>query len=223
MYSDPFGDPRHQRLQPTPEETTAWAAREHKRREAWLAGPSDGEQQEWAQRYRRRVALGLADSPIGPSAGEIADWRDREHKRRHAWLAGPTPEEKRAWARRYRWRNLTDMPESELPPTDEEIESWAATETRRRQEWLAGPTDEEKRHWARREAGAFWEGPAPAALGSELADVADQLLRETELATKGLIGALSRAPFALWSSFERGGRAVEDDIDQPPTKRRVRF
>jgi hypothetical protein len=224
MYSDPFGDPRYQRLQPTPEEVDAWAAREHKRREAWLRGPTEEEQRQWASRYRRRATLGFAESSLGPSREDTAEWTERERRRRQAWLEGPTEDEKRAWVRQYRWQGLSDRPESDLPPTEDEVDRWAEAETRRRHEWLAGPTDEEKRRWARRATGESWEGiPSPAAIGGELAAFADELMRESDLATKGVLSALSRAPFALWSYFVRAGRAFEDDIYQPPGRRRVRF
>jgi hypothetical protein len=224
MYSDPSGDPRYQTLRPTSEEAEAWAAREHKRREAWLAGPTEDEQREWARRYRRRAAFGLAESSLGPSEEEISDWKEREHKRREGWLKGPTDGEKRDWARRYQRHGRSEVSESDLPPTDEEVDQWAAAETRRRQAWLAGPTDEEKRRWARREAGEFWAGmPSPAAIGGDLAAFADELMREGDLAAKGAFSVLSRAPMALWSYFVRAGRTVEDDIYQPPRRRRVRF
>jgi hypothetical protein len=65
--------------------------------------------------------------------------------------------------------------------------------------------------------------PNPTAIGSELVDFADQLMRESDLAAKGLVSALSQAPLALWSYFVRSGRTFEDELYQPPTRRRVRF
>ena len=41
-------------LEPTQAEIDAWVARERKRREAWLKGPSDEEREAYAQQLRRR-------------------------------------------------------------------------------------------------------------------------------------------------------------------------
>jgi len=224
MYSDPLRDPHSEPLRPTPEEADAWASREHKRREAWVAGPTEGEQDDWARRYRRRAALGFAESRLGPCMDEITEWAEREHKRRQAWLTGPTEEEKRDWARHYTRRALARFPESELRPTEEEIEAWAEQERRRRQEWLAGPTEQEKRRWIRRGTGGFWEDMESApGMETELFDAADRLLREADLALKGSLIALSRAPLAIWSYFVRSGRRFEEELYQPPRRRRVRL
>jgi hypothetical protein len=223
MYSDPLRDPRYEPLQPTPEEVDAWASREHKRREAWLAGPTENEQDDWARRYRRRAALGFTESRLGPSGDDVAQWTEREHKRRQAWLAGPGEEEKREWARHGR-RAFPGFSESELPPTQEEIDAWADQERRRRQAWLAGPLEDEKRRWIRRETGGLSEDMASAPLmETDLFNAADRLLREADLAAKGSLVALSRAPLALWSYFVRSGRVFEEELYQPTSRRRVRF
>ena len=99
MSSEPHVDPRGRPLAPTPDEIEVWAAREHKRRAAWLAGPSEEEKQEWARRYRWRGALGLEESRLGPTREDIELWAEREHKRRQAWLEGPNAMEKHDWAR----------------------------------------------------------------------------------------------------------------------------
>ena len=169
MYFDPLRDPRYEPLPPTPEEIEAWASREGKRREAWLAGPTEDEQDDWVRRYRRRAALGFAESRLGPSRDDVAPWAEREHKRRQAWLAGPSEQEKRQSARRSERRGLGRFPESELTPTAEEIEAWAKQERGRRQAWLEGPTEHEKQRWVQRETGDVWE------------DLPDVPVRETDL------------------------------------------
>jgi hypothetical protein len=224
---DPSRDPRYEPLEPTPDEVGAWASRERMRREAWLAGPTQDEQDEWARRYRQRAALGFAESRLGPSRDEVAEWAQREHKRRQAWLEGPTDQEKRDWARGHRRRRLAGLPESDLPPTENEITAWADRERARRRAWLEGPTAEEQQRWIRSERGSIWGDVASGSQGSEieseLFDVADRVLREVDLATKGSLVALARAPFAIWSSLVRSGRRFEDDFYQPPPRRRVRF
>ena len=223
MYSDPLSDPRDRPLRPTPEEVEEWVRREHQRREAWLAGPSQEEQDQWARHYQRRAAMGLAESRLGPSSEDIAQWADREHKRREAWLAGPTDREKRDWARRY-GRVFAGAPESDLSPTTTEVEEWADRERRRRQAWLAGPTEEEKERWIERQTGGPWAIlPDDMIMESELVASARRVAREVDLATKGSVDALLRAPLAIWSYLVRSGRPFEDDLYQPPPRRRVRF
>src|SRR5512143_3269811 len=130
MSSEHDDDPRNRPLRPTAEEIEAWAAREHKRRAAWLAGPNDDERQEWARRYRWRATVGLAESRLGPTQEDIDVWAEREHKRRQAWLGGPTDAEKRSRANReHRIAAVTGS----TPPVDEEVEEWAAREQQRRQ------------------------------------------------------------------------------------------
>lgn len=224
MPFDPLRDPRYETLQPTREEADAWASRERKRREAWLAGPTEFEQDEWARRSRRRAMFGAMEPDLGPSAEDVAEWAEREHRRRQAWLAGPTDEEKREWARRQTSRAFGGYPPSELTPTDEEIDNWVTKEHARREAWLAGPTEDEKRRWMRREAGSVREERADlTTLDSDIVDMADRLLREADLATKGSVAALARAPLAIWSYLVRAGRTFEDELYQPPPRRRVRF
>jgi hypothetical protein len=224
MPFDPQRDPRYEPLQPTPDEADAWAGRERKRREAWLAGPTQFEQEEWARRYWHRQAFGDEETPLGPSPEEIVQWAEREHKRRQAWLAGPTDEEKREWARRPSHRDVSGYPPTELTPTAEEIDEWAAREQARRQAWIAGPTEQDKRRWMRRQAGRVWENPAELPpIDSDMVDMAGRLLREADLATKGSVAALARAPLAIWSYLVRAGRTFEDEFYQPSPRRRVRF
>jgi hypothetical protein len=224
MDPDPLSDPRGETLQPTPEEVEAWAARETKRREAWLAGPGQAERDDWARRYRRRAALGLAESRLGPSPDEVETWATSERARRQAWLAGPGEDEQRDWARRQRQPASGGAPEAELSPGAEEIDAWAARERQRRQAWVAGPTAEEKQRWARRETGGWWTAilNAPLAEG-DVADTADRWFREADLAAKGSIAVLLRAPLAIWSHLVRSGRELEGELYQPAAKRRVRF
>ena len=215
-------DPRDETLQPAPEEVEAWASRERKRREAWSTGPTEHERHEWARRYRRRSALGFTESRLGPTDEDVTEWAAREHKRRQAWLAGPSDEERRAWAHRSREAGFGEGPETE--PTQEEIEAWAEEERRRRRAWLAGPTENEKRRWIRRQTGRFGEGMSERWQPDlELVDSAERLLRDAELAAKGSIDVLLRAPFAVWSYLVRSGRRFEQEGYQPPPRRRVRF
>jgi hypothetical protein len=224
MDSDPLRDPRYEPLPPTADEIAAWADAERKRREAWLAGPSEEEKAEWSRRYRRRAALGLAESRLPPSAEDVAEWAEREHKRRQAWIAGPAEDEKREWTRSYRRRARTGNEEADRPPTPEEIEAWAEQERLRRQEWLAGPTPEERQRWIRREGGGLWADVLGLpVLETELFDNAHRFLREAELAGKGSFFALARAPMAMWSYFVRAGRRFEEEIYQQPPRGRVRF
>jgi hypothetical protein len=221
MISDP-GDPRFQTLEPGPEEIAAWAEREHRRREAWLAGPGEEEQQEWARRYRRRASFGLEESRLGPTKEDVDRWAEREHVRRQAWLAGPTEEEKRRWARDFASRASRGPLGEPLPPSAEEVKEWAAREKQRRQGWAAGPTEEEKEGWARREAQGVWADWSFDFPGG-LSDAAQRFLREVELAGKGSLYALSRAPMMLWSYFVRAGRAFEQEFYQQPPRGRVRY
>lgn len=223
--SEPRVDPRNSSLPPTPEEIEAWAEREHQRRAAWLAGPSDEEKQEWARRYRRRAAFGFEESRLGPTRQEIDQWAEREHKRREAWLAGPTSAEKQEWARQHRSAapEATDQP---LPPSEEEIEGWCAHERQRRQEWLAGPSEEEKQEWTRRQAGGLLDDLMSfpgMALPSDVSEAAQRLLRDVELAGKGTFYALSRVPRSVWSYLVRAGEVFEEEFYQKPRRSRIRF
>ncbi len=225
MESETTADPRQEPLEPSREEIDAWAAREHRRREAWAGGPTDAEKQAWARRYRRRALLGLAESRLPPSSEDVEQWAKRERRRREAWAAGPTEEEKAEWAERYRFRALAGLSESALAPTREEIEAWAQREGQRRREWLAGPDEEEKRRWALRESGGFFlDWMRPPAVESGLYDLAGRFFREAELAAKGSFYALSRAPWALWSYFLQAGERFEEELSQqPPRRSRVRL
>jgi len=53
--------------EPTDQEVEEWADREKKRREAWLAGPSEAEKREWSRRQREiselRELYGASDEP----------------------------------------------------------------------------------------------------------------------------------------------------------------
>ena len=66
-------------------------------------------------------------------------------------------------------------------------------------------------------------GPAVSSVEADVRDMANRWIRDAELAAKGTLHALSRLPFALWSSLVRSGRAFEDDFYEPPPRRRVRF
>lgn len=48
-------------LEPTQAEIDEWAAREKARREAWLAGPTEDEKREYANRVKRRRLAGTFD------------------------------------------------------------------------------------------------------------------------------------------------------------------
>jgi len=220
MQPEPNGDPRGQPLPPTHEEIEAWGARERARRAAWLAGPSAEEKREWARRYRWRAALGLEETRLAPAAEDVDRWAEREHQRRAAWLEGPTLAEKQEWAARQRHRAA-----DAASPTDADVEAWAAREKQRRQDWLAGPSEEEKQRWAEREMTSLFDElmRVPAALQSELPEGAQQVLRDAELAGKGAVYSLMRAPVAVWSYLVRAGRAFEGEFYQEPRRRRVRY
>ena len=85
-----------------------------------------------------------------------------------------------------------------------------AQERGRRQAWLEGPTENEKQRWIRRETGGGrWDGlPSTPVMETELLDAADRLLREADLAAKGSLVALARAPLAIWSYFDPVGPNV---------------
>jgi hypothetical protein len=225
MNSEPHVDPRERPLPPTPDEIDAWAAREHRRRAAWLAGPSEEEKQDWARRYRWRAALGFEESRLGPAQEDIDLWAEREHGRRAAWLTGPTDAEKQSWATQQRRRARAGLTDSHLPPTDEEIAAWVAREAQRRQEWLGGPSEEEKQQWAQRQTGGFFDElmRLPTLLESDLPEAAQRFLRDTELAGKGTLYTLSRAPRTLWSYVIRAGRIFEQEFYQQRPRRRVRY
>ena len=221
MSFETLADPREQPLPPTQEEIDDWATREHKRRAAWLAGPSEEERHGWARRFRWGAMLGWEESRLGPTEEDVSTWAAREHKRRQAWLAGPSEAEKRSWASRRQRLGA----ESDSPNSQESAEEWAARERQRRQEWLAGPTQAEKDAWARRQGGGFLDDLAslPARLESDLPEGAQQFLREAELVGKGAVYALSRGPLALWSYLTRHGRTFEQNFYQQPRRRRVRY
>jgi hypothetical protein len=226
MKTEPQLDPRQRTLEPTQEETDAWADREHKRRAAWLTGPSDEEKHHWAQRYRRRAVFGLEESRLGPTRDEIDGWAAREHNRRQAWLAGPTDTEKQEWARGNWQDREAASAEAPLAPTAAEIEAWSARERQRRQDWLAGPSEEEKREWARQQGRGLFDDllDLPGmAMGPDTSAAAQRLLRELELVGKGTLYALSRLPKSLWTYFVSAGEEFEQEFYQKPRRTRIRF
>jgi hypothetical protein len=218
-------DPRGRPLHPTHDEIDAWAAREHKRRAAWLAGPGEDEKRDWARRYRWRAFLSLEESRLGPTHEEIEHWAAREHQRREAWLAGPSDTQKTQWAAAQRQRHAAEPGAAAAEPAAVDVEAWAARERQRRQEWLAGPTAEEKAHWAQRESRGLFDEltDLPSRFEADLPESAQRILREAELVGKGTFYALSRAPLDLWSRLVRAGRAFEREFDAPPRRRRVRY
>lgn len=223
MDREDFRDPREAEAEEaTAAEAQAWADREHKRRAAWIAGPDEEEKSEWARRYRRRAALGLEESRLGPSREEIEAWAGREQRRRVEWSEGPSDEEKRAWASRQRLRSFAGLAESSLPVSSEETEAWARREAERRKAWLAGPTEEEKREWSRR-GGLRAAGRRLLGEGASYSDLASRLLREAELAGKGSFWALASAPAAIWSYLVREGRRFEREASEPPRRGRVPY
>jgi hypothetical protein len=225
MTSEPHIDPRERTLPPTQEEIDAWAAREHRRRAAWLAGPSAEEKQDWARRYRWRATLGFEESRLGPAPEDVEQWTAREHRRREAWLAGPTDAEKQSWAKQQRRRTRIGFADDAAPTTQAEIEAWAAREKQRRQEWVAGPSEEEKQQWAERQRRSLVDEltSLPELLESELPEAVHRWLRDAELASKGTLYTLSRAPLMLWSYFIRAGRTLEGELSKRPPRSRVPY
>jgi len=223
MDSEPDVDPRRSSLRPTQEEIDAWAEREHARRIAWLAGPSDDETREWARRYRWRAALGLEESRLGPAPEEITAWAEREHRRREAWRVGPTDVEKRRWAGEQRARAApTDDPAP--PPSPDEVDAWAAHEKERRERWCTGPSEDEKLRWAARQSGGVFDDVArlSAWFDLEFPD-AQEVLRDVELAGKGALYSLSRLPRAFWAYLIRAGNVFEDELHRPTRRGRVPY
>ena len=104
---------------------------------------------------------------------------------------------------------------------EDEVEAWAERERQRRQAWLAGPTEDEKRRWARHENPE--SGPRVSRFEGDLREMRDRWIRDTDLASKGALRALSRLPFALWSYLVQSGRGFEEEFYEPPPRRRVRF
>jgi hypothetical protein len=221
MQTEPNVDPRRQGLRPADDEIEAWAAREHARRAAWLAGPSAEEKQDWVRRYRWRATLGLEESRLAPALEDVEGWAEREHKRRAAWLEGPSEAEKQSWAAEQR----SGAGAGATAPAAADIEAWAAREKQRRQEWLAGPSAEEKEHWAERQTSGLLDDllRLPSSLEMELPEAAQRFLREAELAGKGAVYSLARAPLAVWSYLVRAGKAFEEEFYQEPRRRRVRY
>jgi hypothetical protein len=225
-------DPRDHRLPPTQEEIDAWANREHQRRAAWLAGPSAEEKLAWARRHRWRSTLGLAESRLAPAPEEVDEWAALEHKRRAAWLEGPTDAEKQRWARAQRERGLPHGPDA-AAPSQPDVEGWAAREKLRRQEWIAGPSEDERREWAERQVAGLFDDLVHLPLveelmgleifGPERSAVAQEMLREVELAGKGFLHVLSRAPLGLWSYLVRAGHTFEQEPGAQAPRRRVRY
>ena len=112
---DPLYDDELSDVGPTGLDAEDWAARERRRRQAWLNGPSEDERIAWARRERRRRASGSRsyEDPalLGPTDEEVEAWAERERRRRQAWLDGPSEDEKIAWARGER-RRRRDRDES---------------------------------------------------------------------------------------------------------------
>jgi hypothetical protein len=80
-----------------------WADREHKRRQAWLNGPTETEKRAWARRYRGRYGAPRFEDPYDYDVYEASDqdvekWAAREHRRRQAWASGPTEAEREDFA-----------------------------------------------------------------------------------------------------------------------------
>jgi hypothetical protein len=222
MEPEDFRGPRDASPEATAAEADAWAERERRRRAAWLAGPDEEEKLAWVRRYRRRAALGLEESRLGPNREEAEAWAERERRRRVEWSEGPGEAEKREWAARQRIRSFAGLAESRLPPSSEEIDSWARAESAKRKAWLSGPADEEKREWSQRSG---WASAWTNASGDEpsYADLAARFLREAELAGKGSLWTLASAPAAIWSHFVKAGRRFERDMSGPPRRGRVPY
>ena len=72
--------------EPTDQEVEEWAEREKKRREAWLAGPSESEKREWR---RRQLELRDLKEMSGPSddADSMLERHFERRIRREAYLA----------------------------------------------------------------------------------------------------------------------------------------
>ena len=67
--------------EPTDREVEEWAAREKKRREAWLAGPTDAEKREWSRRQREAQELRDMYGPSDRSDAELERLLERRLRR----------------------------------------------------------------------------------------------------------------------------------------------
>ncbi|MGO9750644.1 MAG: hypothetical protein ACLP8S_08835 [Solirubrobacteraceae bacterium] len=72
--------------EPTDQEIGEWAAREKKRREAWLAGPTAAEKREWSQRERHLRELKEQYGASDESDSELERQLERR-LRRDVYLA----------------------------------------------------------------------------------------------------------------------------------------
>ncbi|HZR79584.1 MAG TPA: hypothetical protein VFD92_00690 [Candidatus Binatia bacterium] len=216
--------PSSRGTRPTQAEVDAWADRERRRRVAWLAGPGEEERRDWTSRYRWRAFLGLEESRLGPLPEEVEQWAEREHKRRQEWMAGPSEAEQREWLRRRRAFPGGAAADAASPP-EEALEHWVARERHRREQWLAGPSEEERAAWAESQAGGRLEHflRFPDILENELPEALPLLVREAELAAKGILYEMSRVPGALWHHLTRAGKAFEEELSRNPVRRRVRY
>jgi hypothetical protein len=78
--------------EPTDEDVEEWAEREKKRREAWLAGPSEAEKREWSLRQRHlselRGLYGASDEPDSELERELERRLRRDAHLARAGLLG---------------------------------------------------------------------------------------------------------------------------------------
>jgi hypothetical protein len=224
---------RAREVSSTDEPVERWAEREHKRRRAWLEGPTEWEKREWARQEHRRLEVRhMFSGPTapGPTDEEVEEWAEREHKRRNAWLKGPTEQEKRDWARREQMRleAKDQFGPPALEPTDEEVEDWADRERKRRRAWVDGPTEREKDDWERRECGPERGYSYRSAWTNrperwDMEEAAADFWRRVELASKGSFSLLMDWPFQAWERLMDAGREAEERHYGPTRPRRIRF
>jgi hypothetical protein len=221
-------------LWPTDADIEEWGRAEHERRQAWLAGPSQIERQEWALSQLRRSTSGGPEGSYGPTDEEVENWARDEHDRRAAWAAGPSEVERLEWALRVRERDPLAR-----PVTDADIEAWVKDEHARREAWLAGPTEAERADWARRagaaryapawHAGPEWRpSPAPCwedrVRGAVPDPVAlDRMRHDGRLAMIGALTWLTESPWRTWEQLVDAGKRWEDGMGEPRSRRRIRL
>jgi hypothetical protein len=208
-----------------------WAEREHRRRQGWLAGPSEAERYEYAVMNRARGGLAslvsLGSPPLMPTDAEVDEWAARETARRQAWVDGPSQTERMTYGTQ----------RSMLSPgtVQVDVDEWAAREHDRRVAWAAGPSEAEKHDWAVRhtdrsrayytQAGPYVRGVRSDYAGADaLPPIAAEI---RDLARLAMAGAAYRAfeyPYEALGHLVQAGMDLQESLVTPRfASRRVPF
>ena len=108
-----------------------------------------------------------------------------------------------------------------IEPTEAEIEVWAERERERRAAWLRGPTPEERAAFAQRERERRLAGLPRESESAAFARRMRLYPREAQLAAEGAVVLFLRWSRRGLSELVRAGRDWEDEVGQPPPRRRV--